>query len=139
MTQSRGWLIDKSAYIRLLASHDPALWLERVERGLVSIAPVTLLEIGYSAKNADHWSAFQSTPPINLMPLQGLGTRSEMRALEVQGLLSRRGQHRAANLPDLLIAATAEESGLTVLHVDKDFKLIAEVTGQQVERLAGDF
>jgi hypothetical protein len=35
----------------------------------------------------------------------------------------------------VLIAATAEVSGLTVLHVDKDFDLIAEVTGQPVERL----
>ena len=34
-----------------------------------------------------------------------------------------------------IIAATAELSGLTVLHVDKDFDLIADVTGQPVERL----
>jgi predicted nucleic acid-binding protein len=38
-------------------------------------------------------------------------------------------------VPDLLIAATAELHGLTVLHVDKDFELIADVTGQSVERL----
>jgi predicted nucleic acid-binding protein len=38
-------------------------------------------------------------------------------------------------VPDLLIAATAELHGLTVLHHDKDFELIADVTGQSVERL----
>lgn len=38
-------------------------------------------------------------------------------------------------MPDLLIAAVAERSGLTVLHLDKDFDLIAEITGQAVERL----
>jgi predicted nucleic acid-binding protein len=37
-------------------------------------------------------------------------------------------------VPDLVIAAVAERSGLTVLHLDKDFELIAEVTGQPVER-----
>jgi predicted nucleic acid-binding protein len=37
---------------------------------------------------------------------------------------------------DLLIAATAELSQLTILHVDKDSELIAGVTGQPVERLA---
>ncbi len=37
--------------------------------------------------------------------------------------------------PDLLIAATAELAGLTVLHVDKDFEIIAQITGQRVERL----
>ena len=34
------------------------------------------------------------------------------------------------------MAATAELNGWTVLHVDTDFDLIAEVTGQPVERLA---
>jgi len=35
----------------------------------------------------------------------------------------------------VLVAAVAELAGLTVLHVDKDFDLIAAVTGQPVERL----
>jgi predicted nucleic acid-binding protein len=38
-------------------------------------------------------------------------------------------------VPDLIIAAAAELAGLTVLHLDKDFDVIAEVTGQPVERL----
>jgi predicted nucleic acid-binding protein len=41
-------------------------------------------------------------------------------------------------VPDLLIAATAELAGLTVLHHDKDFDIIADVTGQQLERLRLD-
>jgi predicted nucleic acid-binding protein len=39
--------------------------------------------------------------------------------------------------PDLIVAATAELAGLTVVHLDKNFDLIAEVTGQPTERLAG--
>jgi len=35
----------------------------------------------------------------------------------------------------LLVAATAEINHHTVLHVDKDFELIADLTGQAVERL----
>ena len=61
--------------------------------------------------------------------------RGEDRALELQSVLAEGGQHRAPSVPDLLIAATAELAGPTVLHVDKDFELIAEVTGQRVERL----
>ena len=57
------------------------------------------------------------------------------RALELQSVLAERGQHRAPSVPDLLVAATAELAELTVLHVDKDFDLIADVTGQRVERL----
>jgi predicted nucleic acid-binding protein len=50
-------------------------------------------------------------------------------------LLADSGLHRAPSVPDLLIAATAELAGLSVLHVDKDFDVIAGITGQVVERL----
>ena len=49
--------------------------------------------------------------------------------------LAGKGQHRAPSIPELLIAATAELAGLTVLHLDKDFDLIAKLTGQASERL----
>ena len=39
-------------------------------------------------------------------------------------------------MPDQLVATTAELAELTVLHVDKDFELIADITGQPTERLA---
>jgi predicted nucleic acid-binding protein len=35
---------------------------------------------------------------------------------------------------DLLVAATAQAWGLTVLHLDADFDTIASVTGIQVQR-----
>lgn len=54
------------------------------------------------------------------------------RALDVQGDLSKSGRHRIP-IPDLLIAAAAEQAGLTVLHYDSDYDTIAEVTGQPVE------
>ena len=47
--------------------------------------------------------------------------------------LARTGHHRAAGIPDLLIAAAAERAKLTVLHYDKDFDVIAGVTRQRVE------
>ena len=53
-------------------------------------------------------------------------------------LLADRGQHRAPSIPDLIIAATAELAGLTVLHLEKDFDLIAEITAQPMERLNMD-
>ena len=53
----------------------------------------------------------------------------------MQLLLADVGKHRGPSIPDLLIAATAELIGLTVLHVDKDFQLIGELTGQPTQRL----
>jgi hypothetical protein len=37
--------------------------------------------------------------------------------------------------PESALCATAELGGLTVLHLDKDFDVVAAVTGQPVERL----
>lgn len=38
-------------------------------------------------------------------------------------------------VPDLIIAATAELAGLTLLQLDKDFDLIVDITRQRLERL----
>ena len=54
---------------------------------------------------------------------------------KVGKVLADRGQHRAPSIPELIIAATAELAGLTVLHLDKDFDIIADITGQPLERL----
>jgi predicted nucleic acid-binding protein len=132
------WLIDKSALVRIGTSPDAATWADRVERGLVRVATVTRLEIGFSARNGDDLRQGLRTPPLAAMPVEYLTPAIEDRAVEVQTLLADRGQHRAPAVPDLLIAATAELAELTVLHLDRDFDLIAEVTGQRVERLTLD-
>jgi predicted nucleic acid-binding protein len=134
---SATWLIDKSAYARLDVTPDAGTWAERVERGLVRIATVTRLELGYSARSADQMRA-DATGVLSRMPVEHLTPAVEDRTVEVQLLLADRGQHRAPSIPDLMVAATAELAGLIVLHLDKDFDLITEVTGQQVERLAVD-
>jgi predicted nucleic acid-binding protein len=54
------------------------------------------------------------------------------RALHVQRLLARRSQ-RGRKIPDLLVAAAAEELNVAVLHYDADFDLIAGVTGQPAQ------
>jgi predicted nucleic acid-binding protein len=54
------------------------------------------------------------------------------RARQVQRVLASRSQ-RGRKIPDLLIAAAAEEAGLTVLHYDADFDRIAAATGQPCE------
>lgn len=129
------WLIDKSALVRLGESPDADMWATRIQRGLVRIATVTVLEVGFSARTADDRKAALGEPPISSMPVEYSTPTIEERAVEVQGLLSLTGKHRAPSIPDLLIAATAEASGLTVLDLGKDFELIAAVAGQRTERL----
>lgn len=129
------WLIDKSALVRLGDSPDAATWATRIERGLVRIATVTRLEVGYSARSAAQARTVWLRPPLAAMPVEYLTPAVEDRAVAVQLLLAERGQHRAPSIPDLIVAATAELARLTVLHVDKDFDLISEVTGQPMEWL----
>jgi predicted nucleic acid-binding protein len=129
------WLIDKSALVRLASCRDPAAWATRIERGLVRITTITHLEIGYSARSGEDLRTATRCPPLSVMPLEYLTPAIENRSLEVLTLLADRGQHRAPSIPDLIIAATAELAGLTVLHDDKDFDLIAEITGQPTERV----
>lgn len=132
------WLIDKSAISRLHLDPRAAEWATRIERGLVRICTVTLLEVGYSARSARDHRSLLHEPSIASMPIEYLTPKIEDRALELQRVLSEWGHHRAPSVPDLLLAATAELADLTVLHRDKDFELIAAVTGQRVERLDVD-
>jgi len=129
------WLIDKSALVRLAASPDAAPWAGRMERALVRITTVTRLEVGYSARFGPELRSRLRQPPLASLPVEYLTPVVEDRAVEVLTLLADRRQHRAPSLPDLLIAATAELAALTVLHLDKDFDVIARLTGQPVERL----
>lgn len=129
------WIIDKSALVRLGGSPEADGWANRIERGLVHIAAVTVLEVGYSARSGADLASSLHTPPVSAMPVEYSAPAIEDRAIEVQRRLAERGQHRAPSIPDLLIAATAEINNHSVLHVDKDFELIADLTGQTVERL----
>jgi predicted nucleic acid-binding protein len=54
------------------------------------------------------------------------------RAIDVQVQALHKGNHRALSMADLLIAATAERHGATVLDYDGDFDMIAAITGQAV-------
>lgn len=132
---AEAWLIDKSALVRIARSQSAEIWLDRINRGLVHISVATLLEVGYSAMSPADWSDKLEGPPISLMPLAGITPAVERRAVEVQGILAGQGHHRAPSVPDLLIAAIGEVHGLVVLHQDKDFELIAEITGQRLERI----
>jgi predicted nucleic acid-binding protein len=129
------WLIGKSALVRLAASPDAAQWAARIERGLVRITTVTRLEVGYSARSGEELRPALSRPPLGAMPVEYQTPAIVERAVEILTLLADRGQHRAPSIPDLIIAATAELAGLTILHLDKDFEVIAAITGQPLERL----
>jgi len=88
---------------------------------------LTDLELGYSASTAAQWDQIQEV--LSHFDLVDVTPPVIDRAKAVQRLLAARGL-KGRKVPDLVIAAAAELNGLTVLHYDQDFELIAEVTGQ---------
>lgn len=132
----RPWLIDNSALVRLGRSPDADEWAARIERRPRAHHHGHLVGGGYSARSATDLGELLDLPPLARMPVQYMTPASENRAVEVLRALAVHGYHRAPSIPDLLIAATAEQAKLVVLHADKDFELIADVTGQAVERIS---
>lgn len=126
------YLIDKSALARATQPKVRDRLEEILSRDGAFTCPIVDLEMLYSARSpaeyelwrTDRHAGYESVP---------LTPRVGERALEVQGALAARSRHRGASIPDLLIAACAEAHGVTVLHYDADYDLIAEVTGQPVE------
>jgi predicted nucleic acid-binding protein len=102
-----------------------------VERGLIGTCPIVDLEILFSARTGTEHAHFR--PQRQAFEYFPLTDEIARRAIEVQGQLAQRAQHRSVSIPDLLVAATAERFALTVLHYDRDYERIAGITGQPTE------
>ncbi len=131
MITTARWLIDKSA-LRVDIPAVQEKLTPRVARGLIGICIVTELEVGYSARSTSDYHQVRTEVISDLVPVM-IPAAAERRARLVQEELVARGQHRAVSIPDLLVAAVAEAEDLTVLHYDKDFDLVAQITGQPTE------
>jgi predicted nucleic acid-binding protein len=124
-------LVDKSALEqRRHRTEARDLLALLLAEGVLATCHVIALEVLYSARNlADYETLRTDLAALPWLPV----TASAMdRALDVQHALARSGQHRLP-LPDLMIAATAELSGATVLHYDHDYDVIASVTRQPTQ------
>jgi len=131
-----GYLVDTSALVRLSRNRElREKWRGQVKAGTLAICPLTELEVLYGARSKvdrqELMLTLDSAYRWVVMP-----NRIFDRAKNVQEGLTYRGTHRSAGPVDLLVAATAEEHGLTLLHYDADFLRVAEVTGQPVRWLA---
>jgi predicted nucleic acid-binding protein len=126
------FLTDKSALARrqtranVREALDPLLL-----GGEIATCGIVDLEMLYSATSPATYKALAEA--LRGMPRVPLDEAAVVRALEVQAKLAQVSQHRAVPLPDLLVAACAENAGLTVLHYDADYDRIAKLTGQAVQ------
>ena len=127
-------LLDNSAWARLA---DPALddarlaeIADALEAGRIATCLPFLLEAGYSTRSArDH---DQLLADLLALPHCSIDETVEQRALDAQRQLARTGHHRLPPV-DLLIAALADRHRLGVLHYDRDYDLLADMTDLHFE------
>ena len=120
-------LIDTSVVSRLGRDEVRAVIEPLAQAGRIGRAGITDLEVGYGSRNAREWD--QDMADLSVFELVETTAEHVQRARQVQRLLASRSQ-RGRKVPDLLIAAAAEQARLTLLHYDNDFEFIAKLTGQ---------
>ncbi len=125
-------LVDTSVLARMAKPAIAARAEPLITAGLLATCSATDLELLFSARSGAEHQARRADIALRFDRVS-LEQGAFDRAVEVQGLLAALGQHRGVSLPDLIVAAAAEQAALTVLHYDADFDLISTVTGQAVE------
>jgi predicted nucleic acid-binding protein len=125
------YLVDKSALARMPIDAVRARLAPIIEAGEAATCAIIDLEVLFSARNREEHERIRQRRSLayHSVPVTETILR---RAIDIQAELARSGRHRVP-IPDLIIAAAAEASGLTLLHYDHDYDLIAEVTGQPAE------
>ena len=120
------FLADTSAFARLSKPSVSAAFAPLIAQGQVALCGPVCFELGFSARSKDDYEsivrrldAFEQVPTTD---------GDHRRAIEIQRLLAAKGQHRALSLVDALVSSTAVSRGLTVLHYDADFELVADVS-----------
>jgi len=122
----RPLLADKSALERATP--------ETLELGEICLCAIVRLEMLYSARSASDYERIEN----DLDAFRDLRMDAETIATAVgaQRELSRRGRHRLP-IPDLLIAACAQQHQAAVLHMDRHYEVLAEVLAFEPIRLPG--
>jgi len=122
------YLLDKSALARWPKSAVAPVLDELSDRGLLAVCGAVEIEVIHSARTAKDAQRARWL----LRGFDWLAMPDEIwdRAIDVQVQALHKGNHRALSMADLLVAATAERHGVTVLHYDGDFDMIAAITGQ---------
>ncbi|MEC4017345.1 PIN domain nuclease [Streptomyces sp. H27-D2] len=122
------YLIDKSALARYPKPAVRAVIEPWHNAGLLAVCGAVEIEVLHSARSKSDAERIRD----EMRGFDWLPTPDEAwdRALDVQARLIAGGNWKALSVPDLIIAATAERHGVTVLHYDGDYDMIKAVTGQ---------
>jgi predicted nucleic acid-binding protein len=126
-------LADTSVWILSRRPNQTGLraWFDdAVVEGQIATCDMVRLELLYTARNESEFE--RMSEGLAAMPDSPIGKPQWRRALDVYRRLAAQGgsHQRSVRHPDLLIAAAAEASELTLVHYDEDYDRIASITGQ---------
>jgi predicted nucleic acid-binding protein len=122
-------LADTSVWAR--AGRPELGWFrDAVEDGRIALCDQVAMELLWSARDSAEFRATEQAllacPWFDGEPADWQEARRVFGELAVRGPL----HHRQVKIPDLLIAAVAARNSLTLVHYDRDYEIIAGVTGQ---------
>lgn len=123
------FIADKSALARMRYPEVNAALSPLILAGEVATCSLIEMEVLYSARSYEEleWTRQMRSRAFPLIDL----TQADFdRAVNLMSELARAGRHRSVGIPDLLIAAVAERSQLTLIHYDADFDNVVSITGQ---------
>ena len=118
-------LADKSALERATP--------ETLELGEICVCAVVRLEMLYSARSPDDYMKIEDS--LSLFRDLSVNAETIRTAVTAHRELGQKGRHRLP-IPDLLVAACAQQHQAAVLHVDRHYDVLAEVLAFEPVRLA---
>ncbi len=127
MALSRLLLADKSALERATP--------ETLELGEICVCAVVRIEMLYSARNPSDYVDIEER--LSLFRDLRMNAETIQIAVTAHQELGQKGHHRLP-IPDLLIAACAQQHQAAVLHVDRHYDVLAAVLAFEPMRLNPD-
>jgi predicted nucleic acid-binding protein len=120
------YLADTSAVWRLLRGQEAPQWRATLKAGLIALCPVVESEVLQAVQStADGMRV--STLLNSLFSWVPCPDDPWQQVIGVQHDLIKIGHNRGPGAIDILVALTAVQHRLTVLHLDNDFAAIAKV------------
>jgi predicted nucleic acid-binding protein len=119
------YLVDRSAWLQVPYSADAKrqLYILKLTGGLATCAIIEA-ELLYAARDRTDFAWRRHG--YSALHRLAMTEQIHARALDIMQALADYGQHRSVPIPDMLIAATAEAYGATLLHYDQNFERIAQ-------------
>lgn len=121
------YIADTSAWAHAAHARVRKRWSEALRNGQILSSPIVRLELLYSTRDGDAFDRLAGDlAQLRDVPLTRSVTNAAQQAFRELAHVSPL-YHRSVKIPDLLVAAAAQDAGVGVLHYDEDFDALATV------------